>query len=152
MIVIVIIIPSTESIKKVHTDMKLALERLLSKSSRNISPRKSTDAEGTAFEEETARSSPKGKRYASEFTNDFEFDNSESESSPEPFTPPVSDIRWSGTSLADSRSFDDVLSADEGKGTKKQNGGGISIAFVTVLVLGGLFFLLLMVAFFVFAW
>ena len=45
-----------------------------------------------------------------------------------PFHPQyLSEIRWSGTSLADGRSFDDVLNADEEIGTNKQNGGGISI-------------------------
>ena len=149
--VIVIIVPCTESIKKADTYMDLALEHLLRKLNRKILVAKSTDDRGTASEQETARS-PKDKRYASRYADDFKFDNSETESSGEPFSPPLSDIRWIGTSLADTRSFNGVLSADEGTGTNEQNGGGISNGTVTLLVLGGLFFLLLMVAFFVFAW
>ena len=122
---------------------------------------KSTGAEGTASERETAGSSFKQKRYASyasgdtddsEF-DDSEFDDSETESSAEPFSSPVSDIRWSGTSLAGRRSSDGVAGiADKGKGTKEQIADGLSDSFVAVLAFGGLFFLLLMISFFVFAW
>lgn len=151
-IVTVIIIPFTESIKKADADVKLASERLLIKLSRKKLLSKSTDTQGIAFEGGTDKSSFKRKRYASGDTNDFEFDNSETESSAEPFSPPVSDIRWSGTSLADSRSFDDFLGAGEGLGTNEHNRGGISIALIAVPVFGGLFFLLLMITFCVFAW
>lgn len=117
---------------------------------------KSTYAEGTASEGETAGSSFKQKRYASYAsgdTDDSEFDDSETESSAEPFSSPVSDIRWSGTSLAGRRSFDGVAgTADKGKGTKEQIADGLSDSFVAVLAFGGLFFLLLMISFFVFAW
>ena len=127
----------------------MASERLLRKFSGRKLLSKSIDTEG-----EKAGYSFKHKRYASgdEDTNDFEFDNSETESSGEPFSSPVSEIRWSGTSLADRRSFDAVVTTDEGKGKNEQNGSGLSTAFVAVLAFGGLFFLLLMITFFVFAW
>ena len=130
----------------------MASDRLLGKFGRKELLPKFTDTEGIVSKGETDISSFNRKRYASKDTNDFEFDDSETESDAEPFSPPVSDIRWSGISLADSGRFNDFLSADEGIGTNKHNGSGISIAFITVLVLGGLFFLLLMIAFFVFAW
>lgn len=147
MIVIVIIIPSTEYNKKADTDMKLTLQRLLRKYRSKILLPKSTGAEGTASKDEIARSSPEGRNYASGETNDFQFDNSETESSTEQFSPPVSDIRWSGTSLADSYSFDGVPIKDEGTGEKKQNGGG-----TTAIILEGLFFFLLLVVFCVYVW
>ena len=131
---------------------------------------KSIDTEGSASEEETAKSSFKRKRYASYAsgnTDDFEFDNSDTESSAEPFSSPVSDISWSGTALADGRSFDGVDgSADKiinvakqiyqikiinvAQTTNEQNGDGLSS--VAVLSFGGLFFLLLMFSILVFAW
>ena len=115
---------------------------------------KSVDAEGTASEGETAKSSFKRKRYASYAsgdTDDFEFDNSDTESSAEPFSSPVSDIRWSGTALADRRSFDGVVgSAGKAKATNEQNGDGLSSG--TVLAFGGIFFLLLMLYISAFAW
>lgn len=147
MIVIVIIIPSTEYNKKADTDMKLTLQRLLRKYRSKILLPKSTGAEGTASKDEIARSSPEGRNYASGETKDFQFDNSETESSTEQFSPPVSDIRWSGTSLADSYSFDGVPIKDEGTGEKKQNGGG-----TTAIILEGLFFFLLLVVFCVYVW
>ena len=122
--------------------------------SRKTSLPKAIDTEGSASEEETANSSFKRKRYASYAsgdTDDFEFDNSDTESSAEPFSSPVSDIRWSGTALADRRSFDGVVgSADKAKRTNEQNGDGLSS--VVVLAFGGLFLLLLMFSIFVFAW
>ena len=131
---------------------------------------KSVDTEGSASEGETAKSSFKRKRYASYAsgdTDDFEFDNSGTESSAEPFSSPVSDISWSGTALADGRSFDGVDgSADKiinvakqiyqikiinvAQATNEQNGDGLSS--VAVLSFGGLFFLLLMFSILVFAW
>jgi len=130
----------------------LESERLLRKLRRKKLLPKSTDTKGIESERETVRSSFKRKRYSSADTNDFEFDDSETGSTAEPFSPPVSDIRWSGTSLADSRSFDDVLSADEGIRANKQKGDGISIGFIAALVFGGLVFLLLTITFFVLAW
>jgi len=147
MILIFMIISSTEYNKKADTEMKLTLERLLRKSRSKILRPIPTGAEGTASKDEIARSSPKGKKYASGETKDFQFDNSETESSTEQFSPPVSNIRWSGTSLPDSYSFDGVPIEDEGTGAKKQNGGG-----TTVIILGGIFFLLLLVAFCVYVW
>lgn len=147
MIAIVIIIPSTDYNKKADTDNKLRLERLLKKSRSKILLPKSTGAEGTASKDEIARSSPKGKKYVSGETKGFHFDNSETGPSTEQFSPPVSDIRWSGTSFAESYSFDGVPIEDEGTGAKKQNGGG-----ATVIILGGIFFLSLLVAFCVFVW
>lgn len=147
MIAIVIIIPSAEYNKKADTDNNLTLERLLRESRSKILRPISTGAKGTASKDEIARSSPKGKKYASGVTNDFQFDNSETESSTEQFSPPVSDIRWSGTSFADSYSFDGVPIEDEGTGAKKQNGGG-----ATIIILGGIFSLSLLVAFCVFVW
>ena len=131
---------------------------------------KSIDTEGSASEEEKAKSSFKRKRYAayaSGDTDDFEFDNSDTESSAEPFSSPVSDISWSGTALADGRSFDGVDgSADKiinvakqiyqikiinvAQATNEQNGDGLSS--VAVLSFGGLFFLFLMLYISVFAW
>ena len=154
LIVFAIIIPFKGFIKKHDTDVKMASERLLRKFSGRKLLSKSFDTEEIGSEGEKAGYSSKHKRYASGDgdTNDFEFDNSETESSGEPFSSPVSEIRWSGTSLADTRSFDAVVTTDEKKGTNEQNGGGLSTAFVAVLVFGGLFFLMLMITFFVFAW
>lgn len=125
----------------------MASERLLRKFSHRKLLSKSIDTEGIGSEGEKS-----GYSSGDEDANDFEFDNSETESSGEPFSSPVSEIRWSGTSLADRRSFDAVVTTDEGKGKNEQNGSGLSTAFVAVLAFGGLFFLLLMITFFVFAW
>ena len=148
----------------------MASPRLLRKLSWKKMLPKSIATEGTASDWETAKSSFKRERYgsyASGDTHDFEFDNSDTESSAEPFSSPVSDIRWSGTALADRRSFDGVVgSADKiinvakqiyvkkiinvAEATNEQNGDGLSS--VAVLAFEGLFFLLLMFCIFLFAW
>lgn len=116
---------------------------------------KPIDTEGIASEGETAKSSFKHKRhasYASGDTNDFEFDNSDTESGAEPFSSPESDFRWRGTSLADRRSFDGAGKIYEEKGTNEIERDGIPTAFVAMFAFGGLFFLLLIISIFVFAW
>lgn len=71
---------------------------------------------------------------------------------PKPLTIPGSDIRWTGLTLAHRKSNDQIISANKGKDKKQeQKEGGLSI-IATTFVAAGVFLLLMMISFFVFAW
>ncbi|PFX21285.1 hypothetical protein AWC38_SpisGene14202, partial [Stylophora pistillata] len=66
--------------------------------------------------------------------------------------PPGSNIRWTGLSLAYTKSNDEIRSANKGKDKKEeQKEGGLSI-IATTFVAAGVFLLLMMISFFVFTW
>ena len=100
------------------------------------------------------------KRKAPKFQNDFPHEESKKKtkmsSSKEPFAMPVSDLRWTGMSVAHYGSHDDAPSKRKSKQKNKENkSGGISMV-VTMLqvtfIMGGLLLVTMMAAFFVFAW